>query len=112
MSTLRASSLLEAIQETLALSKTELGELFGVSRQAIDQWRDDGLPSSRQAKVAAVSAICDLLAHRLKGERIPGVARRPAAGYGGLNMLQMISRDRHEELLERIRASFDWSATA
>jgi hypothetical protein len=103
-------TLLDPIAESLELSETELGRLFGVSRQAVGQWRERGVPSSRMAKVATVAAICDLLDHRLKAERIPGIARRPADAYGGLSMLEMIERDRQDELQALIRRSFDWAS--
>jgi hypothetical protein len=105
-------TLLDPIAETLELSETELGRLFGVSRQAVGQWRERGVPSSRMAKVSTVAAICDLLGHRLKPERIPGIARRRADAYGGLSMLEMIERGREDELRTLIRRSFDWSTTA
>ena len=101
--------LLDPIAATLGLTETEVGALFGVRRQAIGQWRARGLPSARQEKAASVAAICDLLAHQLKPERIPGVARRPARAYGGLTMLEMIEADRHEELRGLITRSFDWT---
>jgi hypothetical protein len=104
-------TLLVSIGKPLELSKTELARLFGVSRQAIDGWHRDGVPGRRQAKAATVAAVVDLLAHRLKPERIPGIARRRARAYGGLTMLEMIARDRHEELLELTRRSFDWAST-
>lgn len=107
-----AATLLDQIQATLDLTTTETGRLFGVRRQAIEQWRKKGVPAARQEKAAAAAAVADLLAHMLKPERIPGVARRPAEAYGGMTMLEMIERDRHAELLERVRRSFDWAATA
>jgi hypothetical protein len=103
-------TLLDPIAETFELSETDLGRLFGVSRQAVGQWRERGVPSSRMAKVTTVAAIGDLLRHRLKPERIPGVARRPADAYGGLSMLEMIKRDRQDELQAEIRRSFDWAS--
>ena len=112
MTTALRERLLDQIQEALALSSVELGRLFGVSRQATDQWHQRGIPSAHQQKAAALAAIADLLSHRLKPERIPGIARRPAGAYGGLTMLQMIERDRHLELLELVRQSFDWATTA
>jgi hypothetical protein len=102
-------TLLDPIAETFELSETELGRLFGVSRQAVGQWRERGVPSNRKAKVATVSAIGDLLRHQLKPERIPGIARRPADAYGGRSMLQMIERGRQDELQAAIRRSFDWA---
>jgi len=110
--TVLAPTLLDPIAETLGLNETELARLFGVRRQAIAQWRERGIPSARQAKAATIAAVCDLLRHRLKPERVPGIARRPAPAYGGLSMLEMIERDRHERLQELIRRSFEWAATA
>src|SRR5262245_56605330 len=111
MSPVLTPTLLDPIAETLELSETELGRLFRVSRQAVGQWRERGGPSGRMAKVTAVAAICDLLEHRLQPGRIPGIARRPAGAYGGLSMLEMIERDRQDELQTQIRRSFDWAAT-
>ncbi len=109
---------LATIDRPLALSKTELGRLFGVrrlfsvSRQAVDGWRRHGVPLRRQAKTGTVAAIVDLLSHRLKPERLPGIARRRARAYRGLTMLEVIERDRHQELLQLTRRSFDWASTA
>ena len=90
VTTLARDKLLSTIEEPLALSKTELGRLFGVSRQAIDGWHRHGVPP----------------------ERLPGIARRRARAYGGLTALEMIEQDRHEELLDITRRSFDWASTA
>src|SRR5690242_9110121 len=99
-------ALLDPIAETLELNETELGRLFGVSRQAVGQWRERGVPSNRMTRVTTVAAICDLLGRQLKPERIPGVARRPAQAYGGLSMLEMVERGREDELLRMIRRTF------
>lgn len=108
----KSEELLGGIQDVFGLTDTELAGLFGVRRQAVGQWRARGLPSARQEKAAAVASVGDLLRHRLKRERIPGIARRPARAYGGLTMLEMIERDRHLELLMEVRSSFDWAAAA
>jgi hypothetical protein len=107
-----SADLLGEVQETFGLTDTELAALFRVRRQAVGQWRERGLPSARQEKAAAIASVGDLLRHRLKQERIPGIARRSARAYGGLTMLEMIQRDRHLELLMEVRRSFDWAATA
>jgi transcriptional regulator with XRE-family HTH domain len=103
---------LERIQSGFGLSLTELARLFGVRRQAVSQWLDDGMPAARQPKALVVAQIADLLERNLLPARIPPVARTPADPYGGRSMLEMIAADRHEELLERVRGSFDWAATA
>src|SRR4051794_25618498 len=110
MSPVLTPTLLDPVAETFELSETELGRLFGVSRQAVGQWRERGVPSSRMSKVATVAAIGDLLHHQLKPERFPGIARRPADAYGGRSMLEMIERDREDELQAEIRRSFDWGS--
>jgi hypothetical protein len=103
---------LRDIMEALDLNLTELGQLFGVSRQAAAQWLEQGVPRDRQAKVATVAGVCDLLERKLKPGRLPGVARRPARGYGDRTMLQVIADDDHEWLLGSARDSFDWASTA
>ena len=112
MSTATRDKLLASIEGPLGLNKTEMGRIFGVSRQAIDSWHESGVPGARQEKAAAAAAVADLLSRQLKPERIPGIARRPAKAYGGLSMIEMLEQDRHLELLAIVRASFDWSNTA
>jgi hypothetical protein len=103
---------LERLMRVFALSKSELGRLFGVSRQAVDGWLAHGVPSDRQDKLATLLALADLLERKLKTERIPGIARRSADAYGGRTMLQLIAADRQRELLELVRDSFAWSQAA
>ena len=103
---------LERARVVFGLSITELGALFGVTRQAAGLWLADGPPAARRAKAATVAAVADVLARRLKPARIPGIARRPAAEYGGKTMLELIAADRHEWLLDSVRRSFDYAATA
>jgi hypothetical protein len=95
-----------------ALSKSELGRLFGVSRQAVDGWLAHGVPADRQEKLATLLALADLLERKLKTDRIPGIARRAADAYGGKTMLELIAEDRQRELLGLVRGSFAWSQAA
>jgi hypothetical protein len=94
------------------LSIAEGARLFGVTRQAMQQWLEGGVPAARQPKVLAVLRIADLLMRNLQPDRIPGVVRSPASGYDGATMLQLIAQDRHDELFESVSRSFDWAATA
>jgi hypothetical protein len=100
------------LMDEFGLSKSALGSLFGVRRQAVDQWLERGVPAERQEKIQTMLAIVDLLERKLKPGRLPGVARRAAAAYGGATMLELIAADRHAELLEQVRGSFDWSSAA
>jgi hypothetical protein len=103
---------LERVQSVFGLNLTELAGLFGVTRQAASLWLVDGPPSVRLAKVASVAAVADILAHRLKPARIGGIARKQTAAYGGRSMLELIAADEHDWLLESVRRSFDYTATA
>jgi hypothetical protein len=100
------------VKSAFDLSTRELADLFGVSRQAVDQWAERGVPGDRQEKLGTILAVLDLLERKLKSGRLPGVARRPADAYGGKTMLELIEDDRHRELLDIVRASFDWASAA
>lgn len=94
------------------LSVTDVARAFGVRRQAVQQWLGQGVPPARRPKLQAILAIADLLERNLLAERIPGVVRAPSRADGGGSMLDALEADRHEELLERTRRSFDWASSA
>ena len=106
------AALLKRAMDLFEIDRTELATLFGVRRQAVEQWERRGVPAGRQAKLATMVAVGELLARRLRPGLLPGVARRSAPAYQGGTMLQMIKDDRHDELLEDVRKSFDWATTA
>jgi hypothetical protein len=94
------------------LSVSDVARLFGVTRQAVQQWLDDGVPPARQPKLLEVLRIGDLLERNLQPSRIPAVVRSDAGAYGGRSMLELIADDRHGDLLESVERSFDWASTA
>lgn len=108
----RSDDPLRRIGDVFDLTVTELARLFGVSRQAIQQWIEDGVPTARREKLATIQAIADLLERKIKQDRIPGIARRNADAYGNRSMLRMIEQNQQDALLEDLRSSFDWAATA
>jgi transcriptional regulator with XRE-family HTH domain len=103
---------LERVMAAWQLSVADVARLFGVARQAVQQWLGGGVPPARQPKLATVRRVADLLERNLQPDRIPAVVRTPADAYGGRSMLQMIGSDDHDELLASVERSFDWSATA
>ena len=107
-----AGSAIRSLLSSWQLSTAEAARLFGVTRQAMQQWLAGDVPPARQPKVLAVVRIGDLLSRNIRPERIPGIVRSPAPGYDGATMLQLIARDRHQELLDSVARSFDWAATA
>lgn len=103
---------LERLIAAWQLSVSDVARLFGVARQAVQQWLDDGVPPARQPKLATVLRIADLLDRNLLPERVPAVVRTPAAAYGDRPILQAIADDDHEAVREVVERSFDWAATA
>jgi len=103
---------LDRIQRIFGLSITDLGRLFGVTRQAVAQWQSSEVPPARGAKVSTVGSIADLLDSQLKTGRIPGIVRRPAPAYAGRSILEMIQEDQHNAVLDQVRSSFDWAIPA
>jgi transcriptional regulator with XRE-family HTH domain len=102
---------LERIRTALELSETELGSLFGVSRQAVSQWREKGIPATRAEAVAHILQTVDLLDRKLASGRLPLVARRPADRLGGRSILQALAAD-PQGTHEIFAAAFDWSSSA
>ena len=108
----RAETPLEQLASTLGLTQTELSRLFGVRRQAIGQWEARGVPSERAEKLATLGEIADLLAAKLKRDRIPGIARRASPAYGGRSILQAIADGGEDLVLAELRDAFDWASAA
>lgn len=103
---------LERLMAAWGVTVTDVARLFGVRRQAVQQWLDEGVPGSRQPKLHTILEIADLLERNLLAERIPGVVRTPSEAYHGRSMLELIQADRHEQLLDSVRRSFDWAWSA
>lgn len=100
---------LERIMRLWDLSRTDLGRLFGVSRQAVSKWIDDGVPADRITQVADLAAITDLLAHYLKRDRIPAVVRRSAPSLGGVSLLDLVGEGRTGEAVALTRRMFTFA---
>lgn len=98
---------LERIITLWNLTGTEAGQLFGVSRQAIGQWLEAGPPIDRAAAIAALADATDILARRLKRERIPVVVRRPAASTGNRSLMDLAADGQHEHVLATVQSMFD-----
>jgi hypothetical protein len=108
----RTETPLEQVAAVVGVTMTELGRLFGVRRQAVEQWIARGVPPERQTKLAAVGEIADLLAAKLKRDRIPGVVRRAASAYGERSILDAIAAGDEQLVLDELRDAFDWAAAA
>jgi transcriptional regulator with XRE-family HTH domain len=101
------------VKDLFGLTNSEMAGLFGVKRQAVDQWEHGGeVPAARREKLANLISVGELLERKLSPGRLPLVARRGAGAYGGITMLDMVASDRDAELRDLTERAFDWSGTA
>jgi hypothetical protein len=107
-----SASPLRRAMTTLELSSSEMADLMGVKRQAVDKWLLAGPPEDRMQKIGAVAEIADLLRYRLRDGMPAVVARRNAEAYGGRSMLDMIADDEQEWLRQSVKESFDFTRVA
>jgi hypothetical protein len=103
---------LERVMATWQLSITDVARLFGVARQAVQQWLDDGVPPARQVKLLAILRMAELLERNLQPERISAIVRTTARTYGARSILEAIADNDQAAVLESIERSFDWSSSA
>ena len=107
-----AAADLERALRVLDISLSEAGRLFGVSRSAVEQWLQRGIPTARLSRAANLARIADILERNVKPERIAAVVREPAAAYGGESILALVGEGRDEEARVLLERAFDWSRTA
>lgn len=90
------------------LSRSELGRLFGVSRQGVTKWLDEGVPAERVEQVADLTAMNDLLVRYLKRDRIAAVVRRAAPNLGGVSLLDLVATGRSDKALAATQQMFSF----
>jgi hypothetical protein len=103
------------LQRTVRLwdvSATQLGQMFGISRQAASKWLSDGPPAQRRDQVALLGQATDLLDQWVKRERIPAVVRRPVASLGGRTRLDVVLEGEFALLRDELADTFDLTRIA
>jgi len=103
------------LQRTVRLwdiSATQLGEMFGISRQAASKWLSDGAPAGRRDQVALLGQATDLLDQWVKRERIPAVVRRPVEQLGGRSRLDVALAGEFGLLRDELADTFDLTRIA
>lgn len=106
----RAASSLARTLAIWRLSQSEAARLFGVSRQAVSKWLEQGVPAERVETVADLAAATDLLVHYVKRDRIPAVVRRGAPALGGASLVDLLGAGRSRDVLLGCRAMFAFDA--
>lgn len=82
---------LSTVAATFQVSPREIGKIFDVSRQAIGQWSQGGVPPSRLADVSRIADVALRLRRTFKRERIPALVRQPNPGLDGRSVLQTLA---------------------
>jgi transcriptional regulator with XRE-family HTH domain len=93
MSTLSRSATsrkLDRIREIFDLSEHDLAALFGVQRQSVSGWRENGMPSSRLASLERIFALAEIFKREFIASRIPEIVRTPDEWLDGRNILETI----------------------
>ena len=87
----------------LGTTSTEICEVMGVKRQAVDKWLLTGPSSDRVAKIGVITEIADILRYRLRNGMPPGVVHRPAAADANRSIPELVTADEHDWLLAGVR---------
>ena len=98
---------IKAIREALQLSGNELAGLFGVTRQAVEQWETKSVPVDKAAKIDRVAEVVGELAKRFKPQRLPVVVRNAMPILDNRSILQTLQTDGPSAIYEFFRR---WSS--
>lgn len=99
---------LSRIERAFALSKSAMGRLFGISRQAVDEWLAKGVPPSRAADAQRIADLAAALQRRFAPERLPQIARAPIPGLGGRSILDALAADGPVPVIELLERAFSY----
>lgn len=102
----RAGQSLVRILAVWDLNQSQAARLFGVSRQALGKWLENGVPADRVEAIADLAAATDLLVHYLQRDRIPAVVRRPITALKNRSLLEMLASGDTRTLLQACRDMF------
>ncbi|MGZ3496473.1 MAG: hypothetical protein ACXWNK_08225 [Vulcanimicrobiaceae bacterium] len=81
---------LDRIRGVFDLSENDLASLFGVQRQSVTGWREQGVPSARRASLERLLDLANVLDRELIPTRIPEIVRTPDQWLGGRTILETI----------------------
>lgn len=96
----RGTPALDRVQHAFQLTGSELGALFGVTRQAVEQWRVRGVPVQRSADVDRVAEAAAIFTETFIPARVPQIVRTPGRGLHGRTVLEVLATDGAVPVLE------------
>jgi len=104
---------LSYVASQFGLTRQELASLFGVSRQAVDEWESrDRVPNRHAQKLADLVAVAELLDRKLKPGRLQLLVRQPSPAFDGATFLDMVRNNRTSDIRRQTEEALDWAATA
>jgi len=95
---------LRDVMQIFSLSSTDTGRLLGVTRQAVDQFVQKGVPVNRLADVGQIAQAARMLDGLFRSERIPQIVREPVPGLDGRTVLD-IAQTEPQRIIELIEAT-------
>lgn len=107
----RGARSLSHLAAIFGLNKSETGRLFGVTRQAIDEWYRKGVPPGRIADVGRVADLADALHRRFVSERVPQIVRSPLPGLGDATILEALRAHGTAPIFDLLDRAFSYNAT-
>ena len=76
---------IDQIRSAFGLSTEEFAALFHVSRPAVAQWRERGIPVTRAADVDRVRELAEVFLRKFIHARVPQIVRTPSKGLRRLS---------------------------
>jgi hypothetical protein len=100
--------LLDDIRRIFGLSEGELGDLFTVRRQSIEDWRRRGVPAARRATLEQIADLARALERELIASHIPQVVRTRDAWLGNKNILETLEASGVEKVYGYLHRLFSY----
>lgn len=104
----RGARSLAQIAAVFGLNKAETGRLFGITRQAVDEWYGKGVPMGRIADVGRTADLANALNRQFKPERIPQIVRSPLPGLDNQTVLSTIRTRGTVPVFEMLDRAFSY----
>ena len=102
---------LDDIRRIFGLSEAELGDLFAVRRQSIEDWRKRGVPPSRRATLDHSADLARALERELIAAHIPQVVRTRDAWLGNKNILETLEASGVEKVYGYLHRLFAYTGS-
>ncbi len=105
----RSANQAKRIFEVWGINHSEAGRLFGVTRQAVGRWVNQGVPATHVVTFGDLAAATDILSHYVRSDRISTVVRRPAPALNEQSLIDLIAQGRSADIVNACTAMFQFA---